>query len=391
MDPSSQVQAEQPRVSAALAGHHVEGGWVFGVVAKRTYLVTGTRCQLHPEQIPLVEDLVLGDDDHQLEHDVDLVLQRAQADIVVRGHAYPHEGRAVLEASIAVGDFRRRLAVFGDRTLERGHDGRLRFSPPLGFERMPLSWDRAYGGVDQIALREIGDPFQEVMAERGEEPDPTWGLFSYPRNPAGRGYLIEDHPDAIAACRLPNLEEPLTLLDPTTIVRGDFMLWPSGPLPACTGWLHHSYFPRSVHFGHPPRVYHDEAIRPRDFFEVQGGWLQPEAVLLRAPVTRRLDRRAAQQSALGMRTDVVEPSARVELVNLHPRQARWRFDLPGESPRMAFKLPDAPAAYLRPAIRTVLIEPDLDRVVVVWAGEAQIPLPMTPKKMDDLQHGVVWP
>ncbi|MCA9707560.1 MAG: DUF2169 domain-containing protein, partial [Myxococcales bacterium] len=170
-----------------------------------------------------------------------------------------------------------------------------------------------------------------------------------------------------------------------------FMLWPSGPPVGGTGWLHHAYFPRGVHFGHPPRVYHDGEIRPRDFLEVRAGWMNPEALLLRGPATRRLDPRAAQQAALGMRCDAVDPAAIVTLTNLHPKARQWRLALPGEVPRMAFKLPDAPAANLRPAIRTLVIEPDLDRVVVVWAGETQVPLPVTPKKMDSLQHGVLWP
>lgn len=382
---------DTPRLSAALAGFHVDGGWLFGVVAKRTYLVTNGRCHPHPEQVPLVEEVELSDDDRQLEHDCDVVLQRKQADIVVLGHAYPHGGRAVFEATITVGDFVRRIGVFGDRRVSRGHDGHLQFSPPAGFEKMPLTWDRAYGGIDDAARRDIGDPFLEFMAEKGETPDPAWGLFSYPRNPAGRGYLTEDTPAGIEECRLPNLEMMEALLSPQTLVRKDFMYWPSGPPVAGTGWLHHSYFPRSVHFGHPPRVYHDGKIRPRDFFEVRAGWVKGEAMLLRATAMARLDPRAAQQSAMGMRHPTIDPGATVELCNLHPREPKWRFELPDEVPRMAFKLPEAPAANLRPAIRTLLLEPDLDRVTVVWAGETQVPLPVTPKKMDTLQHGVIWP
>jgi len=380
-----------PRLSAALAGHHVDGGWVFGVVAKRTYLISGGRCHPHPEQLPLVEEPLATDDGRVLEHDCDLVLQRKQADIIVRGHAYPHGGRASFEATIEVGAFVRRLGIFGDRRVSRGTDGRLQFSPPEGFEKMPLGWERAYGGVDEAAREDIGDPFQELMAEAGDPTDPTWGLFSYPRNPVGRGYLTEDTPAGVEQCRLPNVELVEALLTPQSLVRRDFMLWPSGPPVASTGWLHHSYFPRSVHFGHPPRVYHDGEIRPRDFLEVWAGWINPEALLLRAPATHRLDPRAAQQAALGMRCDRIDPDATIELTNLHPTARQWRFDLPDEVPRMAFKLPEAPAANLRPAIRTLVIEPDLDRVVVVWAGETQVPLPVTPKKMDSLQHGVIWP
>ncbi|MCA9710411.1 MAG: DUF2169 domain-containing protein, partial [Myxococcales bacterium] len=217
--PSPAPPPAEPRLSAALAGYHVDGGWVFGVVAKRTYLVVDGRCQPHPEQLPLVEEPQLSDDERVLEHDCDLVLQRRQTDIVVQGHAYPHEGRAALEAVIEVGDFVRRLAVFGDRRVSRGHDGQLLFSPPEGFEKMPLGWERAYGGVDEAARLDIGDPFQDYMAEQGDTPDPAWGLFSYPRNPAGRGYLTEDTPAGLEHCRLPNVEMMEARLTPQTLVR----------------------------------------------------------------------------------------------------------------------------------------------------------------------------
>jgi hypothetical protein len=381
-----------PRLSAALAGHHIDGGWIFGVVAKRTYIVTGGgRCHVHPEQQPLVEESILSEDDGELLHDSDLVLQRPAADIVVLGHAYAPTPRPAFDASVRVDHFERRIAVFGDRRLERGADGRLYFTSPKGFDRMPLSWTRAYGGADLIALREIGDPMAEMFTPEGQTPDPRFGLFGYPRNPAGKGYLIEPHPEAIEACELPNFEEPLQLLTPDTIVRGDFMLWPNGPMVAALGWMSYAYFPRILQFGLDPHPYNDAIVRPNDFFEVRGGWIKPTAVVHGASRLGRLDIRCTQGSAMGMRTEKIDPGAQIELVHLHPQSKSWRLRLPGEVPRLAFKLDDAPAAYLTPRIRTLLVEPDLDRVTVVWVGETRVDVPVTPKKMKSLQHGVVWP
>lgn len=385
---TSTADGPGPRTSAVLAGLHRDGGFVFGVVAKRTYLVAGGKCHEAPEQVPLVEEPRLAADEGMLEHDTDLVLQREQADIVVQGHAYS-PGSGSFTSRIKVGGFTRELAVFGDRRLERTSRG-LRFTSPAPCDRIPLSWESAYGGVDHVALREHGDPMAELVKEAGLLADPRFGLYGYPRNPMGKGYLLEPTAEAIDACRLPNLEEPRQLLRPDTIVRGHFMRWPTGPLVAATGWLSHNFFPRTVQLSLPPAPYNDEEVGPRDFIEVRAGLVRPESVLHQTPVQERLDHRAVQSSAVGMRAEDIPPKAKVELIHLHPRESRWRFRLPCQSPRMAYRLHGEPPAELEPRIRTVLLEPDRDRVTLVWVGEQRLNFPLTPEQLSDLRHGVVW-
>src|SRR5204862_2153042 len=118
-----------------------------------------------------------------------LVLQREQTDIVVRGHAYGR-GEARCQIEIRVDHFERRIAVFGDRRL-RSVDGALRFSAPAPFEKIALGWESAYGGVDLVTREEWGDPVAEELEEAGETVDPRFGLYAYPRNPFGKGYLLE--------------------------------------------------------------------------------------------------------------------------------------------------------------------------------------------------------
>lgn len=383
-------QAQEPRLSAVLAGQHRESGFIFGVVGKRTYLVAGGECHEHPEQVPLVEEPVFGSDEGVLLHDADLVLQRMLADIIVEGHAYPHERRPTLRARVGVGDFVREIGVLGDRRLERGRDGSLQITPPQAFEKMPLGWEHAYGGVDEAARLDIGDPFAEFMIASGQPADPRFGLFAYPRNPVGKGYLTEPTPAGIEACRLPNLEEPNQLLTPETIVRGDFMRWPTGPMVAALGWLSHNYFPRIAQFGLPVPAYDNSQVRVDDFFEVRARWAKINTVRLDNAMADRMDVAAAQQSAMGMRTPTIDPAAAIELVNLHPGHPKWRFRLPGQVPKMAYRLPGQPATELRPMIRTLTIEPDLDRVTVVWVGETRVSLPVMPQQLQEMQHGVVW-
>jgi hypothetical protein len=55
----------------------------------------------------------------------------------------------------------------------------------------------------------------------------------------------------------------------------------------------------------------------------------------------RVDVRAAQQAAIGMRMASLKSGAHVEIVNLHARLLQFRFALPKPVPRMAYQLPGA--------------------------------------------------
>ena len=67
----------------------------------------------------------------------------------------------------------------------------------------------------------------------------------------------------------------------------------------------------------------------------------------------------------------LKPGSPVEFVNLHARVPQFRFTLPKAVPRMAYQLPGASPSELSPVIQTVLLEPDQERVTLVWVGQAR--------------------
>jgi len=79
----------------------------------------------------------------------DLVPFKARADVVLVGHAYAPGGEATqmdVEMSLGAGEnsIVRKIRVFGDRQWTKGFRGGA--SPPSKFARMPLRWERAFGG-----------------------------------------------------------------------------------------------------------------------------------------------------------------------------------------------------------------------------------------------------
>ena len=80
---------------------------------------------------------------------LDVGMPKPRGEVLVIGAASPPGGRPVTQMAVefAVGAVRKRLTVIGDRHWELTNDGPA-FTRPLPFTRMPLTWDRAFGGPE---------------------------------------------------------------------------------------------------------------------------------------------------------------------------------------------------------------------------------------------------
>jgi len=78
---------------------------------------------------------------------LDVGMPKPRGEVVVIGEAASPGGQPVTQMAVefAVGPVRKRLTVFGDRHWELSNDGPV-FTRPLPFTKMPLGWDRAFGG-----------------------------------------------------------------------------------------------------------------------------------------------------------------------------------------------------------------------------------------------------
>jgi hypothetical protein len=382
-------EAPPPRLVALNLVDHPQNGSQLGVIAKRTYRVRGGRCVVDEQQLPLVEVPRVTDDGAALLHDLDIVLNRQRVDVIVTGKARPPRKASAFEVSLRIGPLQRRLSVFGDRRVERDHAGRVLFSAPATVEEIDLGWASAFGGVDAAAIRKHGDPLEGYCRDAKKPFFPAFGRFAYPRNRAGKGYLMEITDDSLESCALPNLEDPSNPLTPESLAIGRPERWPAAPLPASFGWLSYGCFPRTGMLG-ITTPYDMAACPPATFAEVKLGILDVKSIRPETPLPDRLDLGAAQQSAIGMRAEQLDPGAPVELVNCHPQSPQWRFALAAEKPTMALQLPGERPVTLEPKIRTVLLEPELDRLSVVWVGEHRVPIPVGPGKRALIKFVAQW-
>lgn len=148
------------------------------VVVKGTFIVrTDGQCDVDDEQVTIVRvpQFIGPPGQSSLLCDSDFVIVKPTTDVLVYGHAYagPGTGGKSVVVKMEVGPVTKRLRVWGDRHWQWAA---LRWSAtdPLPFERMPIVYERAFGGS-------IGAP----------GADGIWRCD--PRNPVGRGFGGGDH------------------------------------------------------------------------------------------------------------------------------------------------------------------------------------------------------
>lgn len=237
----------------------------------------------------------------------DFSLGKRGTDVLLNGTAHAPRGGRVswMDVTLAAGPLRKTVRVFGDRAWDAKA---ATPTPPAPFERMPLVWERAYGGSD------------------GEETEE--------RNPVGRGFRApgrEAPPDEFA---FPNLEDPF---HPLTS-------WDHAPPPAAFAPVASHWLPRRPWAG-----------------TYDNAWRETRAPYLPAD----FDARFFQVAPEGL----VAPGffAGGEPVEVHGAtpDGPLRFALPALPVQVAYRL-DSGTETPPVELETVLVEPDARRVVLVW-------------------------
>ncbi|HVT09943.1 MAG TPA: DUF2169 domain-containing protein [Polyangia bacterium] len=370
-----------------MSGRDPEGRNILAVLAKATFrLIPNGRVVLADEQLPLNEAIVRDRERRLLQTDTDLYPHKGATDVVLKGHAYADRPVPSFKVSLRVSQAYKSIQVTGDRTCHLSTTGRLVFSPPAPVEKVPLRYDHAYGGEDKAAAAKYGDPYAELARSL---PPELAGVqprhYSYPRNPAGRGYLLEATPAALESLKLPNLEDPLELLSPERLAVGSVDRWPEQPLPQAMDWVSLSWFPRVAFCGFVPA--HAPPAKP--IAEVQRGHA-PADILTAKAVAQKFSPRAANGASLGLQLPYLKGGEEIELLNLHPMAPRLTLRLPTQRPRIWTDGRNGKLKETEPVIHTVLLEPDESRLSVLWRGSAPALRPYMDDELTKMPFRVSW-
>jgi hypothetical protein len=189
------------------------GREVIVVVVKGTFDLPGRGepVRLSPEQVPLVmSDVFFGEPGRSAPRfEADFALRKHRCDVLFNGSAYAPDGRPTTHTRVelGVGSRKKTFNVVGDRVWEV-RAAAIGASEPRRFVKMPISYDRAFGGTDDKAE----DPSQHA---------------AFARNPSGRGFHRDLRRQFVDGSSLPNTEQEGT---PVTWVDGDYAPMSLGPI-----------------------------------------------------------------------------------------------------------------------------------------------------------------
>jgi hypothetical protein len=276
------------------------------------------RCTVAEEQVPVnMEGETFGEDPEvsSYKYEPEVAFFKPATDVVLNGHAYAPRARATeLTVSLRVGPVQKHARVSGDRVWFRVA-GQVSATRAIEFERIPLQYERVFGGWDRT------------------HPDSARHTFE-PRNPVGVSYRPSGKFEE--GVRLPNLEDP----------KVPMRSYGDRPPPTGFGFVSPHWQPRAPLAGtYDKRWAEDRSpLLPKDF-----------------------DRRHLNAASPGL----VAPSylrgdETVAVVGVTPRGG-LSFALPGaEPPAVRVGLRDGADQRLETNLDTVIIEPDEMRVLLFW-------------------------
>ena len=318
------LRNKTPFAAAILPSLDRNGGDQLSVLVKATYQLPGPQrpLSISSEQVPVfMADVHHGDDPatSSLKYQSDASPTKPGTDVVLVGHAYAPRGHVTeLDVALEVARLRKTVKVVGDRVWTRANGWIM--SRPLPFEKMPLTYERCFGGWDRT------------------HPDPARHAGD-DRNPVGAGYAADDRPERMEGLRLPNLEDP----------QHPARDWMTRPPIAGFGFVGQSWMPRRVLAGTYDAAWKDQRapLLPTDFDEryfngapsdliatphLRGG----ESVLVRGASLHGLLSFTLPtinlEISLSIRREIVNPAAVLDTVIIEPDAERvvlsWRATVP---------------------------------------------------------------
>jgi len=251
-----------------------------------------------------------------LKYEPQMAFQKQATDITLIGHAIAqNKGDSEVTIGLRVGPVQKIVKVIGDRYLFR-RNGEVSITAPQAFEKIPLIYERAFGGWD---LR-----------------DPTPDKYRFePRNPVGTGYL-DPMVGGDAQVKLPNLE------DPDRPYRG----YGDAPPPAGFGFVSPNWQPRASLAGTYDEAWDKERkpLLPKDF-----------------------DRRFFNAASPGLiAPGYLKGDEPVVVINASS-EGRVAFNLPGiPAPQCKVQLRGSQSVTLQTQLDTVIINMDERLLFLIW-------------------------
>lgn len=290
--------------------------WLVAVKGTFDILPDGTTVPAEKQEDVVMAPEFSGDpNSSSLFNDTDLPHKKLATDVLLQGHAYAPEGKPVTELLVGfkLASIQKILRVTGDRFWQDSLGG-VQISEPKPFEKMPLVYERAFGGMD------LNDP---------DESKHDWDV----RNPAGCGFATKA--EYLIGKPVPNIEDPNALLTN----------WKQRPIPVGFGPIAGHWHPR---------------VRLAGTYDEN--WEKTRQPLLPEDFDERYYQSAPKDQQVA---GFLKGEEAIQMVNLTPG-GKFQFRLPRIFLGFTTHFFDGTSENHRAVLHTVILKPDLPQVVMVW-------------------------
>jgi hypothetical protein len=282
-------------------------------VVKATFRI-GETFGLADEQVPVtMADKYYGEPGtSSIRVPSDVCLEKPGTDVLLVGSAWSPDAKPAwqMDVSVAVGSVAKTVRVSGDRVWD-SHAGGATVSWVAPFTRVPLAWERAYGGTDETEKGPVADR----------------------RNPVGTGFRAPKSSRPLVGLPVPNIEDPSAPISSPSQSPP-----PAGFAPVAPHWL-----PRASYAG----TYDDV-------------WTKTRAPYL----PHDFDSRFFHVAPVGLAAPRLHGGEPVDLRGVTPN-GRLQFVLPTIRVRADYRF-DRGVETRFADLETVILEPDDSRLVMVW-------------------------
>jgi hypothetical protein len=316
-----EVENETPFTFEPLFLAEEEGRPLLVPVLKATYDIKATGLALAEDQLPLnlAGEPYGKPGESSYRYEPECAWPKLATDVVLVGSAVaPRPGTTEMVVGFQVGRLQKAVRVLGDRAFYKSL-GSVEMTKPVPFERVPLQWERAFGGWDR------SNPDQ---AKHSVEP----------RNPVGVGFRgsgtrFEE------GLRCPNLE------DPAQALKG----WGHRVTPMGFGFISPNWEPRTKFAGTYDAVWERtrKPLLPKDF-----------------------DRRFFTAASAGLAGPGFLRGDETVTASGVTRAGAVSFRLPGAVElRVEVQRPNQADSPVPLALDTVVVDTDAAKVFLFWRGQ----------------------
>lgn len=361
---------------------------ILSVLVKKTYTIgSNGKCTDAEEMLPLYDEcMYYPDNDKLLQQDYDLYAFKPLTDIVIKGKARNRAATNKFLAGIQAGRFQTSIQVFGNRKAYLNAGKKIEFTDPEIVTEVPLRYDHAYGGCDTEAEKKIILPDPEIIKQLPPGLDLlAKSLFRYQRNPVGKGFIVQNNPASFDDLELPNLEDPSDLLTPLNLLVGDENRWHEMPIPRCTDWVDHGFYPRLAYTG----IVEVFKKRPYELKEIIKKWADESLLNKKAP-PNAFNFRFTNGASLGLQLPYMLTGEKISLMNIHPQSADFSFNLPADEPKIWIDGRKGKLLETKTVIHTIVIEPEENRLSIVWRGSGPALRPYHEEELKTMPFKVEW-